>query len=442
LEWYDSGIGFAIPLAQIQSVLERMKAGEDLYPGILGVSLEPGNPFVRAPEIAAVPPNSPAYKAGLRPGDRIAALDGHDVHTQMQLRLYLGPRYAGQFVHVVALRGDERIERDVTLVDKLAPFEHAFLGLLPERTSAASAPDSVRIRFVYPGSPADKGGIRAGDEIVTCGEKPVASRDDALRALNTLSPGDKLIVISRRDQQTHQVEVSLDRLPTSIPAEIPLPSSRDAPADRPAPQRDPTDLRIAEYKNSCTLYVPETLDDNPALGVLVWLGAPGDLDARKKLDLWRPLCDQYGLIFAAPAPADPAQWSSAEVDYVHKVLHKVMEEYPVDRLRIVLHGEREGGTMAYWVAMRARELVRAVAVVDAPLPGRGTLPENDPSLRLAVYAATAHQARSFQRIEESIQAFHTAKYPVTKVDLGEESRYLNDRELKDLARWMDTLDRI
>jgi serine protease Do len=34
MEWYDSGIGFAIPLEHIQQVLPRLKKGEDLYPGL------------------------------------------------------------------------------------------------------------------------------------------------------------------------------------------------------------------------------------------------------------------------------------------------------------------------------------------------------------------------------------------------------------------------
>ena len=78
----------------------------------------------------------------------------------------------------------------------------------------------------------------------------------------------------------------------------------------------------------------------------------------------------------------------------------------------------------------------------APLPGRANVPSNDPTLRMAVYAATTRQARLFQRIDEGIQAFRAARYPVTQIDLGEEPRYLNDHELADLTRWIDTLDRI
>src|SRR5439155_1687876 len=42
-EWYDSGIGFAIPLADILQQLSKLKSGKDLYPGLMGISLKSGD---------------------------------------------------------------------------------------------------------------------------------------------------------------------------------------------------------------------------------------------------------------------------------------------------------------------------------------------------------------------------------------------------------------
>ena len=44
-EWYDSGIGFAVPLADLEPHLEKLKAGENLHPGRIGVSLTSGNVY-------------------------------------------------------------------------------------------------------------------------------------------------------------------------------------------------------------------------------------------------------------------------------------------------------------------------------------------------------------------------------------------------------------
>jgi hypothetical protein len=285
-------------------------------------------------------------------------------------------------------------------------------------------------------------GIRAEDEILSFGGKKVSSLADALAILNTLSPEEKLLLEVRRDQQTLQIEAVLDRLPTAIPTQLPPPRPADASTQRPPQKAGTRELKIPEFQNLCTVYLPERFDAKLAYGVVVQLTAPGQTDGQKAIDKWKPLCDQYELIYLAASPADPAQWSPMEVEYIRKVLHQVMEDYPVDRSRIVLHGERGGGTMAYLVGMMSRELVRAVAVVDASLPGRVSVPANDPVHRLAVYTASARQTSARRKIEESVAALRDAKYPVTTVDLGEQSRYLDDAELAALARWIDSLDRL
>ena len=40
VEWYDSGIGFAVPLESINAVLPRLKKGEDLYGGLMGLRMK------------------------------------------------------------------------------------------------------------------------------------------------------------------------------------------------------------------------------------------------------------------------------------------------------------------------------------------------------------------------------------------------------------------
>ena len=44
-EWYDSGIGFAIPLEDINAVLPRLKQGKDLKKGLLGVTMKGADQF-------------------------------------------------------------------------------------------------------------------------------------------------------------------------------------------------------------------------------------------------------------------------------------------------------------------------------------------------------------------------------------------------------------
>ena len=83
VEWYDSGIGFAVPLEHINRVLDRLKKGEDLHPGMLGVSMKRQRSVRRQPVIAVCHPKSPAAEAGLKPDDRIAEIDGVKVEQPL-----------------------------------------------------------------------------------------------------------------------------------------------------------------------------------------------------------------------------------------------------------------------------------------------------------------------------------------------------------------------
>jgi serine protease Do len=120
-DWYDSGVGFAIPIEQIQKVLPRLKKGEDLYPGRAGIALKGPNLYTGEPVIAACSPKSPAATAGLKPDDRIIEIDGRPIVRSADVMQEIGRCYAGQKMRVTVQRGKERMENEITLVKELEP---------------------------------------------------------------------------------------------------------------------------------------------------------------------------------------------------------------------------------------------------------------------------------------------------------------------------------
>src|SRR4051794_15028198 len=83
-EWYDSGIGFAIPLTDINAVLPRMMKGTEKEPvtlkrGYVGVIMRSTDVYEAQPIIGTVAPSSAAEKAGIRPGDLIREVEGKAV---------------------------------------------------------------------------------------------------------------------------------------------------------------------------------------------------------------------------------------------------------------------------------------------------------------------------------------------------------------------------
>ena len=118
-EWYDSGIGFAIPYAYIQKVLPRLRAGENLRPGFMGLSLRgDGNLFGIPPQVQATHPDSPAAQAGLQVDDKILAVDGMAVTNIAQLKYQIKPRFAGDQIRLTVLRKEEQRTHELSLAEE------------------------------------------------------------------------------------------------------------------------------------------------------------------------------------------------------------------------------------------------------------------------------------------------------------------------------------
>ncbi|MDA3942762.1 MAG: PDZ domain-containing protein [Bacteroidetes bacterium] len=77
--------------------------------GRMGLKLDAG----RAPAVAHVMDDGPAQKAGISPGDRLMAVDGIEVSTELAKRLVRYP--AGGRLRVHLFRGDELLVRELTL---------------------------------------------------------------------------------------------------------------------------------------------------------------------------------------------------------------------------------------------------------------------------------------------------------------------------------------
>jgi serine protease Do len=442
VEWYDSGIGFAVPLADIEQVLPRLEKGEDLHPGLLGISMKGADIYSGAVEIAAVQPSSPAYRAGIKPEDKIVEIEGHKVTRQAELKHLLGPHYSGDKIHLVLMRGSQRIEATVELTAKLAAYAQPFLGILPIRqVGDAAGEPGVTLRYVYPDSPAGKVGLRLADRIVEFQGKPVKNYSELSDQLAALAPHDKVSFAVRRGDETLHFDTKLAALPEAIPAELPAAHGPPtAPADAKVAVRV-VSIKIADAKNKCLAYVPENYNPQVPCGVVIWLYPPGPLRETELLSQWKELCDRGDLILLAPESADPARWQREELGVVRKALDQLSDKYHVDRSRVVAGGQAAGGGMAYLLAWANRQWVHGVATVDAAAPA-GSAPPNDPMLRMAFYIAADQKTPGKGAIDETVARLRAEKYPVTVRDLGATERGLTAAEFSELARWIDSLDRL
>ena len=127
VEWYDSGIGFAIPMEDVYASLERLKTGKDLKPGLMGVIMRGRDFLAGKPIIDLVRAGSPAEIAGFKRGDVIVEIDGNPIRRQAEVKMALGNKYAGEKVSVIVERQGKTHRAEVTLVDQLIAYEPGFL---------------------------------------------------------------------------------------------------------------------------------------------------------------------------------------------------------------------------------------------------------------------------------------------------------------------------
>jgi len=438
VEWYDSGIGFAIPLEAIEKVLPKLRDGKDLYPGVAGVFMQSKNLYTGDTVIGSCRPNSPAAKAHFKGGDRIVEIGDRKVSRAAEVKQEISRHYAGDRLHFVVMRGGKRIEAELELTSKLEPFQHGFLGILPLRDGAEAG---VTVRYVYPGSPAAEAKIEAGDVIVSEAGDAVVDPGELRTAVSGFEPGMALDLEVRHKDKTRKLNLKMAELPADLPpATLPPARSKTEPGQQPRQKVGRIALTVPEFKNQAWAYVPEHYNPAVPQAMIVWLHGNGVPDEAALLAQWKPLCDAEGLVVVAPRSGAGGGWRAEEVSYIEKLVGQVKSGYTIDSTRIVIFGRDTGASLALLCAFRSRDLFRAAAVIDAGmmLPP----PEIDPAHRLAIYVGTVKNSAQGPLVKNTLNLLKAAKVPVTQKDLGKDPRDLAPAELAELARWIDMLDRI
>jgi serine protease Do len=450
VEWYDGGIGFAIPLEDIYAALDRLKAGEDLHPGLMGVSFK-GDAGVLAgePVIDRVRAASPAEEAGLKPGDLITEIDGERVARQAAVRHALGDNYAGDTVKVTVKRGDETITKELTLVEKLEPFDPGFLGVLPARRAVdAEAQTGVTVRHVFADSPAAKAGLQARDRILKFADQEIADAEDLRDQVSRLKPGEKATLVYTRDGEDGEksAEVELAAIPDDVPAELltsPIPAAEEGdPLLAQRPQTGRFDVPVPGYEQVCWAYAPGSYNPQHRYALVVWIHPKGDSMESDVLDAWRGLCEERGLIVVAPRAADlVGGWTANDTEFVKDAVVRMKELYTIDADRVIVHGYADATDFAFQLAFKYRDQFTAVAAASGALASQPD--ENRPEQRLQFYLAVGEKDAQRAALQAAANALRQLKFPVTlNVIAGWEHKYPPEETVGELARWVDVLDRI
>jgi serine protease Do len=195
------GIGFAIPANMLRGVIEAARNGGNITRPWLGASGQPVTPELARslrlplPEgvlIKDVAPSGPAAVAGLRDGDVILSVDGHDVASPDELRFRIATLASNARVALAVWRGGARRDvnvaltappetppRNLTLLDGREPFAGATVANLNPALDAELGIDEsengVIVRKIAQRSIAAEIGLATGDIVLAVNDRDIDS---------------------------------------------------------------------------------------------------------------------------------------------------------------------------------------------------------------------------------------------------------------------------
>jgi serine protease Do len=215
IEARAQGIGFAIPISLVKSVLTQLKTKGVVARGFIGVLVEPLTPEIaaklgvskdlRAPFVSQVNPGSPAEKAGLENYDVILDFNGKQIRNGEDLVAAVTASTVGATVPVKVSRNGKEQTLQIKIAQRPGAEELARgepgkpkkkkdqkakpsvdTGMELETVTSDIAkelgiPDNLKgvvVSNVAYGSAADKAGLVRGDIIVEVDRKPVKNVDD------------------------------------------------------------------------------------------------------------------------------------------------------------------------------------------------------------------------------------------------------------------------
>jgi len=220
------GIGFAIPVNLVKSLVPQLETKGTVSRGWLGVSVQPVTPELarsfglkqaQGALVGDVMAEGPAKKAGIQRGDVIVSFDGKKVVDSATLPMLVASAPIGKTVPLEIIRSGKMTTVDVKigkLNDRTAAFkpdeEKSEWGLALQNIPAdernqmgLSGNAGVRVAAVEPASPAAEGGIQPGDVILQVNRVSVRSVKDVKdEVANATGEKPLLLLVRRADGST------------------------------------------------------------------------------------------------------------------------------------------------------------------------------------------------------------------------------------------------
>lgn len=384
--WYDSGIAFAIPSEVLATKIDRMRAGEDIKKGIIGIVSKSKDPMAEETEIAAVRARSPAEAAGIKAGDRVIEVDGSPVRRHQEIRQVMGRFDAGDTLRLKLKRGQKDLEVELELAQSIPPLEPQQIGVIASELGGENEEDrGVAIEGVVPQSAAFEV-LKPGDVIRRIGETKIVDIQSLRRLMISSKPdAEQTITFTRGGAETTE-KITPRRIAGKLNVGYP------AVWKESESNWSIKELKLPDITNKAATLMPENADADSRLGLMVLLMNPGQGEPVKLLESWADAAKQQGVVICAVAPEDNSKWQPKELEVIGRFATAVLKKAAIDEAAVAVAAPGAIGgvkaeaadSMALAVAVSQSKIFFGSAVSPQARPPAVRIRENEPTASLQV----------------------------------------------------------
>lgn len=439
VEWYDSGIGFAIPMTDALQAAAQLKDGTDRFRGQLGLRTTTNNPLAKEVEVQFVLPDSPAATAGFQVGDQVVAVNGQAIDRFGTLDAVIKRTYAGESVSFEVRRGEETINLKAELVANLKAPTRGFAGVViatatanettdeddgveddedadpsdPSETDNENDADAgeantdaaagVKV-FVLPQSPAATAGLPDEAWITGWNETDINAVADLSRQLRILTDGADIAVRFRPspNEPEQTVQVKATKRPAEIlPVTEPLRQAVVARAGSTQWEQREEKLGEGGRLGRVWFYAPKADPSQEQTSGMVVLLSAAETSRERLLEQWRKTCEDYNLILLVPANAEGVGLSREDASLLPLAIAAALPGRGLEVRRSVLIADAAQAELCTDLLLNPRLQQFRAALYQNSWPGVSGLPERllarkSPSILLLPSPEQSRQAAALR----------------------------------------------
>lgn len=335
VQWYDSGIGFAIPAADALRTVDKLRRGKDLVRGVMGIRPSTRNPLQTEFSVDFVFPDSPAAAAGLEKGDRIVSVNGTPVTRFGIFDAIVRRSYAGDRFALNIVRGEEERKLELVLAEKIDRPKRGFLGVLVNPVDEQEDDENSGVTVcTLPESAAAAAGLPETAVLTQWDGETLKSADELQTKLRSLFAGVDVSLRYRTGAGEAEESVTVP-VGTRPPKTLPLTDSilKIVTDGNDQVNWSRKELKIGE-DGKVWFYAPEPRPDHDS-GLVILL-SEAETPYEAVLSRWEDVCKKYNLILLVPSNREGTGLTSEDAGLLPQAIAAAVPRRGIEVSRSVL----------------------------------------------------------------------------------------------------------